>query len=519
MNNRNTTYNSSTNVLHYQALNHQLFVIKLSFKKIKETNMKLLKPCAMTLMIGLTSLVLSTSAHAISKKQFLQSYSKASNVKTKHIPLIYQAEKNATPAGKAVLRQARIMALDKRRIVKGSCWDYLNAVFNKAGVKRKTIFKQKKNGGKYININKLQAGDWVYHINYSYHNVEHSGMFVAWVDKAKSKALMLSYAGENRREPARYKVYDLRSTYNVMRPQLKNSAYKKSASKSTSKKSVAKKSSYKKAVVKKTVAKKPIAKKPSAIDVAKARVIVQGVNIEESKVTDPYYIEKKPFHIPTVEAVKELQPKMIEMPTVEEVKAKAVVKAVKEVQPKVVKMPATASSESEILDRPVTAENTESVKEKDLADFKKYYANAKNVKYKYLPMMYLAEQQASPAGQKVLGLGRVMTLDRREILQGTSRNYVNAIFVRTGVDRETVFEGSYPQGPFINSADIELGDWVSFINHSYKNVEHNGVFVGWVNKAKKRALILSYPGEGSRRPARYRVYDISHVYEVKRPLL
>ncbi len=470
--------------------------------------MKLLKPCAMTLMIGLTSLVLSTNAYAISEKQFLQSYSKASNVKTKHIPLIYQAEKNATESGKAVLRQARIMALDKRVIVRGSCWDYLNAVFNKAGVKRKTIFKQKKNAGKYIDINKLQAGDWIYHINYSYHNVEHSGMFVAWVDKAKSKALMLSYAGENRREPARYKVYDLRSTYNVMRPQLPASR------KSTAKKSASKKSSYKKAVVKKTVAKKPIAKKPSAIDVAKAKVIVQGVNIEESKVTDPYYIEKKPFHIPTVEAVKEIQPKMIQMPTTSS--AEPVVISEPVVNEAVVN---EAMVVNEAVSKPVTVRKPVAVNERELDDFLKYYANAKNVKRRYLPLMYQSEQMATPAAQKVLGLGRVMTLDRREILQGTSRNYVNAIFVRTGVDRETVFKSNYPQGPFINSADIELGDWVSFINHSYKNVEHNGVFVGWVDQARRKALILSYPGEGSRRPARYRVYDISHVYEVKRPIL
>ncbi len=151
---------------------------------------------------------------------FLQSYTDLSNIKEKHIPLIYQAEQQATSAGKSVLREARILTLDKQAIIKGSCWNYLNTVFNKAQVQRDNIFTAKKDGGNYFNLNDLQAGDWIYHTNFSYHNVEHSGMFVGWVDKAKSKALMLSYAGEHRKEPARYKVYDISRTYNVKRPSL-----------------------------------------------------------------------------------------------------------------------------------------------------------------------------------------------------------------------------------------------------------------------------------------------------------
>ncbi len=149
---------------------------------------------------------------------FLQSYAHLANIKKQHIPLIFQAEQQATSAGKSVLRKARILALDKQAIIRGSCWNYLNTVFKQAQVRRNNIFTAKKDGGRYFNLNHLQAGDWIYHTNLSYHNVEHSGMFVAWVDKAKSKALMLSYAGQNRNKPARYKVYDISRTYNVKRP-------------------------------------------------------------------------------------------------------------------------------------------------------------------------------------------------------------------------------------------------------------------------------------------------------------
>ncbi len=174
-----------------------------------------------TIMSGCGMLSTNTAyAQPQPKSSFVHNYANLSNIKAKHIPLIYRAEKQASSAGKSVLREARILTLDKQAIIKGSCWNYLNTVFNKAQVQRDNIFTAKKDGGNYFNLNKLQAGDWIYHTNFSYNNVEHSGMFVAWVDKAKSKALMLSYAGERRKEPARYKVYDISRTYNVKRPSL-----------------------------------------------------------------------------------------------------------------------------------------------------------------------------------------------------------------------------------------------------------------------------------------------------------
>ena len=140
------------------------------------------------------------------------------NVDSTHLPLVSDAESVSNRAVRDVMNTARIMALNERAIVKGGCWDYLNAVFNRAGVSRNTVHKGEYRGGPYANREDIQVGDWLYYINHGYHDIEHSGLFVGWVDKAANQALILSYAGENRHEPARYRVYDLSHVYNIMRP-------------------------------------------------------------------------------------------------------------------------------------------------------------------------------------------------------------------------------------------------------------------------------------------------------------
>lgn len=56
-----------------------------------------------------------------------------------------------------------------------------------------------------------------YHINYGYHGIEHSGLFIGWIDKEKGIGLTLSYAGEHRGETARYRAYDLTGVYQIVR--------------------------------------------------------------------------------------------------------------------------------------------------------------------------------------------------------------------------------------------------------------------------------------------------------------
>ncbi|MGP5297079.1 hypothetical protein ACTXL0_08630 [Psychrobacter faecalis] len=140
------------------------------------------------------------------------------NVDSEFLPLLSNAETQSSRAAREVISTARKMALNERTIIKGGCWDYLNAVFNRAGVSRNTIHKGTYGQGPYANSSEIEVGDWLYYINHGYNGVEHSGLFVGWVDERAKQALILSYAGENRREPARYRVYDLSNVYQIMRP-------------------------------------------------------------------------------------------------------------------------------------------------------------------------------------------------------------------------------------------------------------------------------------------------------------
>lgn len=166
------------------------------------------------------SMGVDTLSGLIPPSNFIQNYAQADNIRADHVPILYQAKQTGSAAAKAVLRQARVMALDDREIIQGACWDYLNAVFKRAGVNRDTVFKGAYPDGPFIATADIQAGDWLYYVNHSYHDIEHSGMFVGWVDKTQNQALILSYAGEHRKQPARYRVYDISHTYNVMRPSI-----------------------------------------------------------------------------------------------------------------------------------------------------------------------------------------------------------------------------------------------------------------------------------------------------------
>ena len=140
-----------------------------------------------------------------------------------------------------------------------------------------------------------------------------------------------------------------------------------------------------------------------------------------------------------------------------------------------------------------------------------------NVDSEYLPLLSRAETQSSTAAREVISTARAMTLNERTIIQGGCWDYLNAVFNRAGVNRSTVHKGAYAEGPYVNSGEIQVGDWLYYINHGYNDIEHSGLFVGWVDESAKQALILSYAGESRKEPARYRVYDLSHVYHIIRP--
>lgn len=122
-----------------------------------------------------------------------------------------------------VLEIGMDMALFSKTIILGSCWDFVNEVYKRAGVtaSKKTIFKSKLKGP-YANQNLVKPGDWVYHINKSYNNIEHSAIFICWKDFKNKIAITLSYAGMNRSVPANYGTYDLSNIFAIFRPEMEH---------------------------------------------------------------------------------------------------------------------------------------------------------------------------------------------------------------------------------------------------------------------------------------------------------
>lgn len=134
-----------------------------------------------------------------------------------------EAEQRANETGRKILVAGRQMAVEKEEVVRGSCWDFIHAVYNRAGypndrTSRVTVFKGTKEKGPYANTRLIQPGDWLYYVNHSYNGIEHSGIFVKWLDPASRNALVLSYGGEKRNETARYLPFDLSNVYNIIRP-------------------------------------------------------------------------------------------------------------------------------------------------------------------------------------------------------------------------------------------------------------------------------------------------------------
>jgi hypothetical protein len=123
--------------------------------------------------------------------------------------------------GGIVLKTGYEMSIIERTIIKGSCWDFVNEVYNRSGFSNsmKTIFRSKKRGP-FASLNMLNPGDWIYHINHNLHNIEHSAIFVCWKDFSKKIAITLSYSGMNRNTPAHFGEYKLDKIYSIFRPKM-----------------------------------------------------------------------------------------------------------------------------------------------------------------------------------------------------------------------------------------------------------------------------------------------------------
>ncbi len=183
--------------------------------------MERIKMISFSLKFFILFLILNSCAHVKPKTKIVQpDYDSAPNSKIKDLEnILNRGEQNASPEGKVILSTGRLM-ITERKIVRGSCWDYINAVYNHARYpvdKRVTALKGKMIGP-FADISLIRPGDWLYFINYSFSEVDHSGIFVEWTNIEKKYAVILSYQGGRNKSPATYKIYDLKNVYYIIRP-------------------------------------------------------------------------------------------------------------------------------------------------------------------------------------------------------------------------------------------------------------------------------------------------------------
>jgi hypothetical protein len=127
---------------------------------------------------------------------------------------------DASDAGQRVLLTGVKIVFVEKRVMKGGCWDFANAVYTEAGFpqkQRKVVFQGTKKGP-WAKAALLRPGDWIMHVNREAAGVEHSSIFVRWIDLSARTALALDYAGMNRPAPGRLSRHDYSRVYTVLRP-------------------------------------------------------------------------------------------------------------------------------------------------------------------------------------------------------------------------------------------------------------------------------------------------------------
>jgi hypothetical protein len=121
-------------------------------------------------------------------------------------------------SGGKVLANA-LKKIRAKTIIKGSCYDWINMVYNENGYKgkkREKIFWSKESGP-YANASKLKPGDWIMFKNLTYGEIGHSGIFLSWLDFDKKSAMVIGYAGQKRTMPGRYREYEITRLFGVLR--------------------------------------------------------------------------------------------------------------------------------------------------------------------------------------------------------------------------------------------------------------------------------------------------------------
>lgn len=129
-------------------------------------------------------------------------------------------EEAPSRAGRRVLAMARRM-VRRRTIVRGSCFDYIERVFGRAGypaARRERVFSGVPSGP-YAELSLIAPGDWLFIVPHADRepDLTHSVIFVRWLDRDAGRAEVVSYAGGNARRPGGIVPYDLNHTYVIAR--------------------------------------------------------------------------------------------------------------------------------------------------------------------------------------------------------------------------------------------------------------------------------------------------------------
>ena len=163
------------------------------------------------------SLTMVACTTAQTPKKYIAHYqSGLSQAKARQMTQQIAAENTA--AGPVLL--AAIQRIDKGLILKGSCFDFVEAVYREAGFKeskRKTVYTARQTGP-YASSDLLQAGDWIYYDHNYRVGADHSCIFVAWLDEENHSALTIDYPGANRAVPGRFVVDTLYKVWGITRP-------------------------------------------------------------------------------------------------------------------------------------------------------------------------------------------------------------------------------------------------------------------------------------------------------------
>jgi hypothetical protein len=128
--------------------------------------------------------------------------------------------RQSSDAGQTVLATGYRIAFEEKRVVTGSCWDFVNAVYDAAGfpvLGRSTVFLGSQEGP-YADPAVLQPGDWVMHRNLEFGEIEHSSIFVQWIDRENCVARTLDYVGMNRSVTARLTQHRYAKVFAILRP-------------------------------------------------------------------------------------------------------------------------------------------------------------------------------------------------------------------------------------------------------------------------------------------------------------